>query len=521
MDNQEVKYTLILEGIDRLERSMKGSKSNADALDSSMRGLKNSILGVISAYAAFDFGKSIVETTAKFEGLNNVINYTSIDAKDAQQNHAFLSGIIEKYKLPLLETTEGFSKLSATMIGSKLQGEETRKIFEGVSIATTAMHLGAQESQGIFLALSQMMSKGKVSAEELRGQLAERLPGALKLAADSMGVTQAKFGEMMQKGEVISSEFLPKFAEKLKETFGGAIPAAVQSLQAKMTELDNTFIELKLTLGEALYPVIIAVFDGIQDMVGWMKENKEIVKAFGLAVGIIVTAFVAYKAVIFAMEAPLMIAAAAQWALNAAMTANPIGLIIAAIAALVIGIYEAYQHFEGFRRVVNTVWAALKSLGDFIMGGVVDPLKEMYYMGKAAWDAITGNPDEAKENIRLAMEAHLDGLKRTSEGVKNIKDAWNADYSDKTTGATSADKKVGESGKSVKAGKGLGDMTPTSQADKVSGTKQVIINVTIGKLVETVKVQAQNLKEGINQAAPDVAKALLSAVNQFSASTDI
>ena len=59
------------------------------------------------------------------------------------------------------------------------------------------MHLSAYESEGAFKALEQMLSKGKVSAEELRGQLGERIPGAFQIAARAMGMTTSELDKFM------------------------------------------------------------------------------------------------------------------------------------------------------------------------------------------------------------------------------------------------------------------------------------------------------------------------------------
>ena len=60
--------------------------------------------------------------------------------------------------------------------------------------------------------------------------------------------------------------------------------------------------------------------------------------------------------------------AAAQWVLNAAMNANPIGLVVVAIAALVAGLVVAYQKSETFRNIVNAAFCVVKN----VMKGVLD-----------------------------------------------------------------------------------------------------------------------------------------------------
>jgi hypothetical protein len=86
-----------------------------------------------------------------------------------------------------------------------------------------------------------MISKGTVSAEELRGQLGERLPGAFNLAAKAMGVTTAELGKMLENGEIMAGDLLPKLALELNKTFGDKITGNVDSLQASTNRLSNTF----------------------------------------------------------------------------------------------------------------------------------------------------------------------------------------------------------------------------------------------------------------------------------------
>lgn len=69
--------------------------------------------------------------------------------------------------------------------------------------------------------------------------------------------------------------------------------------------------------------------------------------------------------------------AAAQWVLNAAMTANPIGLIVAGIALLIAGAVLAYHKVTWFRTAVDAVWGALKTVGSFIADVFVGYLKLM------------------------------------------------------------------------------------------------------------------------------------------------
>lgn len=266
MANNNIQYTISLKDINAAS-TLGGLEGSANRFEGSLGNIKTSSLLAAGAIAAIgiavkkviDIGKGIFDVSAKFESLNNVINYTSLDAVDAAGNHKFLSHIINDYKLPIEETTEGFSDFSAAMLGSSLQGQGARDVFEGVSVATIAMHLNAQRAQQVFLALGQMMSKGTVQAQEMKLQLGNALPGSFQIAARAMKMTTGQLTKFMEDSKLMASDFLPKFAAELKKTFSGAVPNAVKSLSAEATDLNNQIIQLKLNIGKDLEPLFLRI----------------------------------------------------------------------------------------------------------------------------------------------------------------------------------------------------------------------------------------------------------------------
>ena len=131
------------------------------------------------------------------------------------------------------------SALAAAAKGTALEGGAARAVFTAVAEASRVMGLTGAETRGALTALEQIISKGTVSAEELRGQLGERLPGAFQIASRAMGVTTAELGAMLQRGEVLADEFLPRFAAELRATFGDAATEAGASAGAAFERLDN------------------------------------------------------------------------------------------------------------------------------------------------------------------------------------------------------------------------------------------------------------------------------------------
>lgn len=213
----------------------------AGGIESIITGIKN-------------IGVEAVNTARQFRNMEEAIAFAS--GKDAQTNLKFLDDTINRLGLDVNATYKGFKTWQGALMGTNLEGEKGREIFTSVSEAATVMKLSGEMTEGAFLALGQMISKGTVSAEELRGQLGERLPGAFQIAARAMGVTTSKLGDMMKKGEVVAEDFLPKFATELKKTFGPGVLEAQESFNANMNRFSNFVLRGRIALGESLIPAI-------------------------------------------------------------------------------------------------------------------------------------------------------------------------------------------------------------------------------------------------------------------------
>jgi tape measure domain-containing protein len=117
--------------------------------------------------------------------------------------------------------------------------DETQRQFKTVALAAGTLNLGVEDTQGVFRALEQILSKGKVQSEELRGQLGDRLPGAFAIAAKAMGMTTAALSDMMKEGKVLSTDFVPKFITALQAAYNIDPTANIDSTQASINRLTN------------------------------------------------------------------------------------------------------------------------------------------------------------------------------------------------------------------------------------------------------------------------------------------
>lgn len=159
-----------------------------------------------------------------------------------------------------------------------------------------------------------------------------------------------------------------------------------------------------------------AVVTGVTAVGAWLASTAAIVAnrvamvAGVVAMGLVRGAVIAWTAV--------------QWLLNAALNANPIGLVVLAIAALVAGLIYAYQHSETFRNIVQAVWSAIKTAikatVDWITGTVWPAIK-------AAWDAISNGAQALWSRVVAVWNGIKNGIATALNAIRSVAMAvWNA-----------------------------------------------------------------------------------------------
>lgn len=242
----------------------------ADSLERAESRLNGFGAGLVGIASIQQIAQRSIEAALAMERIESAMSATFGKGQATARELEYVREEANRLGLVFNSTALSYTKFAASTRNTSIEGETTRKVFTGVAEAVTAMQLTGEQADGIFLALSQMMSKGKVSAEELTGQLGERLPGALKLAADAMDMTTAELLKQMQLGNVMSSDLLPKLAEKLHETYGTAALEAAQKGQAGINRFKNEVNETASAAGKLLLKL-----DGLAN---WGAEGLKTVR---------------------------------------------------------------------------------------------------------------------------------------------------------------------------------------------------------------------------------------------------
>lgn len=227
----------------------------------SIAGKVGGVLGGLFAVGQIkQFASAVLETTIKFEAMRKAIDFASGSAEMGNKNFEFIRQTAQKLGLDLRGAVEGYKTFASAANLAGQSSQETNRQFAAVAKAAQVMGLSAEDTKGAFLALGQMMSKGNVQAEELRGQLGERLVGAFGIAAKAMGVTTGELNKMLQKGQVLASDFLPKFATELENTFGKG-NTQVTTLAASQNRFNSSIDQLILAIGNKLNPFLKGAYD--------------------------------------------------------------------------------------------------------------------------------------------------------------------------------------------------------------------------------------------------------------------
>lgn len=226
-------------------------KRGANQVKATFKALQMQILTFAAALGAGGIGLSnlvsrFVDVARETNRVTTALKNVSGGLAKYADNQRYLLDMAKKYGLKINALTGNFAKFTAAASVSGMTMQEQKKIFESVSRAVTAFGMSADDSNGVFLALSQMMSKGKISSEELRLQMGERLPIALQAMAKAAGTSVAGLDKLLKQGKLMSKDVLPKFAEALNEM----IPNIdLDNLETSINRLKNTFTEVVNSTG--------------------------------------------------------------------------------------------------------------------------------------------------------------------------------------------------------------------------------------------------------------------------------
>ena len=279
-----------------------GFKKGVADVKSAIAGLRSSFLSLAGALGAglgftqlisnlkdtavqLSVAKNTLENVSKTtKTFKSSVGDVNVEVSNYAENLEWCKNLARSYSQDMVSLISNFAQFHAACEKTNLDLENQKLVFEALTKAAAYYHMSADRSRDMMNAITQMMSKGKVSAEELRRQLGNALPGAFNLMAAAMGVSTAQLEDMMKKGQVISSEVLPRFAAMLNTVTKNA---DFNSVQMSLNRLKNSWYELVENSGaEGMFNNIV---NGANKVVSAISRNIDIIKSGlkGIAAGIL------------------------------------------------------------------------------------------------------------------------------------------------------------------------------------------------------------------------------------------
>ena len=194
------------------------------------------------------------EYAAGLQRLRIALKGVTTSQEEYQASLAFIQQTTKDFAIPQEVVTRQFTKLQASVQGAGGNLEDTKTAFNGIVAAVRATGGSLSDVDAALTATAQVFSKGKVSAEELRQQIGERLPGAFTLFAESMGLTPQELDKALEDGKVSLQDF-QGFAEAIFERYGENAKAIADSPAAAGDRLKVALERLNESIGTLLKPI--------------------------------------------------------------------------------------------------------------------------------------------------------------------------------------------------------------------------------------------------------------------------
>jgi len=335
--------------------------------------------------------------TAALAGLRMVVKTGKDECMEASAAQAQLAAGIKSTGGAAGVTVGHLTNLASSI--QNYSGQTDDSIMQTEALLLTFKNIKNVGADKIFdqatKAAADMAAKMGTDASSAAIQLGKALNDPIKgvgsLSRVGVQFTEAQkkqIAAMVESGDTMGAQKI--ILKELNEEFGGAAKAAGDSLPGQIEKAKRSFEDMSESLMSALMPTI-------SKLVGFLTD---LIKKFDSLPGSVKTVIVIGTAIggLLAVLAPVISAMTTLGPVLALLT-NPIGLVIAGIAALAAGLVIAYQKSETFRDIVNAVWGAIKDTATTVWAAIkdvvlaaVDAIRETISTGmaaaKAVWDAV-------------------------------------------------------------------------------------------------------------------------------------
>jgi tape measure domain-containing protein len=269
---------------DTSTKALSGTNDQLEKIGGNRAGIASATVA-LQALAGSLVIKDFIDANVAIEQFRNTLKLVTGSTDAAQKELDFITNTANRLGIEVRGAAGAYASFAAAAKGTAAEGEGSRKVFEGFATAFAALGTSSADVTGAFTQLAQGVSKGKFELDDLKS-VAERLPGFFNTFANSLGVTNEQFFDLISKGQIGIPELI-KVAEQLKTQFGSA---DFSSFNNELSRLKNSITDAQVTIGDAgAFRLLIKAIEGATVVV---VGSTSAFVLFGEALGTIIAATV-------------------------------------------------------------------------------------------------------------------------------------------------------------------------------------------------------------------------------------
>ncbi len=515
-----------LQGLVNADRKTDQTKGKVQGLTGAVGHLRGALAGVSIAF----LGREIITTLSDFERFEAVLTNTLGSNSAAKKAMDGIVDFASRTPFAVDQLTDSYVKLA---------------------------------NQGLVPTEKQMTSLGDLAAstgkdfDQLTEALIDGQVGEFERLKE-FGIRASKQGDKVKftfKGVQTQVDFTEKALQNyilgLGEVEGvsGAMAAISKTTGGQISNLGDSVTQLYLNLGTKLKPVISGIIgvlgqtvEGIGSFIDWLYAGSTGARIFAGVIGVLGAALLGYQAVLKAQALYTGVVTAAQWLLNAAMYANPVGLIVAGVAALIAVIVIVSNKFTGFGKAwkhvvtgskllfkafVSSAKAQFTTLVNGFMIGINIIQKGWYQFKNAMGLGVEAENNAFIAKIDADTEARkqkiVDSIKETTELTGQALNEFKLaalsikkkkEIEDKKAEEDAVNNKLVPKGFSSGSTSGTGKKKGLGAGiSEIKASAPKTFNINIGSLIKEQTISTTNLTETSRKIKEAVTKVLLTAVN--------
>ena len=371
--------------VDSAARALDGAASSAGSAAGSMREAgsgfssmtsfaQNAIAPLAALTAAVGIGGFVTEAIAASDATQkfaDTLNFAGIDPERIEE----LGAAAQKYADETVYDLSDIQGITSQLAANNVKDFD--KLAEAAGNLNAVAGGSAETYKQVGLALVQVNGAGKLATQDWN-QIANAIPGAsgkIQKALLDAGAYTGNFREAMAQGQISAEEFNEALLSLGFDEVAANAARDTSRIENAAGNLQATLMGGVKELVDYMKPTITDLMGWLSGVFsnafGWIKEHKDLLVALGEGIGVAVAAYWGFSVLTQVIEW-IKTTTLVQEGLNAAMAANPIGLVVVAIGALVAGLIYLYNTNEDVANAINALGSGIAEFWTSNVTPVID-----------------------------------------------------------------------------------------------------------------------------------------------------